>query len=209
MIDRAALSAKVRRVLGASSMARAMSDVHESEPFRLANSPSHLLHRAEQLAADRFTQLVGGDGVTLRQFAVLAAIAENPGLSQSDLVRATGIDRSTLADMMNRMEKRGWVLRSDSLLDGRALSVRLAAAGSMILAAATQHARAADAAIMDSLPRTKRRPFLNTLTKLAKASEEAAAKLERDLKREAKRAARVKQKRRKHRKDRQHEREKA
>lgn len=178
-------------------MARAMSDLPEAEPFKLAQSPSHLLHRAEQLAADRFTQLVGGDGVTLRQFAVLAAIAENPGLSQSDLVRATGIDRSTLADMMNRMQKRGWVLRTASLLDARALSVRLAASGSMILAAATQYARAADAAIMDSLPRTKRRPFLNTLTKLAKASEEAAAKLERELKRDAKRAARAQQKARK------------
>jgi DNA-binding MarR family transcriptional regulator len=173
-----------------------MSDQTESEPFRLATSPSHLLHRAEQLASDRFTQLVG-DNVTLRQFAVLAAIAENPGLSQSDLVRATGIDRSTLADMMTRMEKRGWVARTASVSDARALSVRLAAAGSTILAAATQYARAADAAILDSLPRTKRRPFLNTLTKLAKASEEAAAKRERELKRDAKRAAREKQKSRK------------
>ena len=94
MIDRAPLSVKVRRVLGAGSMARVMSDQMESELFRLAHSPSHLLHRAEQLAADRFGQLVGADGVTLRQFAVLAAIAENPGLSQSDLVRATRVAES-------------------------------------------------------------------------------------------------------------------
>ncbi|HVV31965.1 MAG TPA: MarR family transcriptional regulator [Vitreimonas sp.] len=174
-----------------------MSDGSEAEPFRLAQSPSHLLHRAEQLAADRFAQLVGSDGVTLRQFAVLAAIAENPGLSQSDLVRATGIDRSTLADMMNRMEKRGWVVRTASVLDARALSVRLAASGSTILAAVTPYAHAADAAIVDSLPRTKRRSFLNMLGKLAKASEEATAKLERDLKRDAKRAARGKQKHKK------------
>jgi len=72
--------------------------------------------------------------------------------------------------------------------------VRLAAAGSTILAAATQYARAADAAILDSLPRTKRRAFLNTLTKLAKASEEAAAKLERENKRDAKRAKRQREK---------------
>lgn len=189
-------------------MARGIADRPEAEPFRLAQSPSHLLHRAEQLAADRFTQLVGGDGVTLRQFAVLAAIAENPGLSQSDLVRATGIDRSTLADIMNRMEKRGWVVRTASVQDARALSVRLAGSGSMVLAAATQYARAADAAILDSLPRTKRRPFLNTLTKLAKASQEAAAKLERDLKRDAKRAARAKQKERKHRRKRRQAQEK-
>jgi DNA-binding MarR family transcriptional regulator len=179
-----------------------MSDEAESEPYRLANSPSHLLHRAEQLASDRFAQLVG-DSVTLRQFAVLAAISENPGLSQSDLVRATGVDRSTLADMMNRMEKRGWVSRTASVSDARALSVRLAAAGSTILAAATQHARAADTAILDPLPRTKQKSFLNTLTRLAGESDKAAARREKEAKRDAKRAAREKRKSRKARRKRQ------
>lgn len=163
-----------------------MSNGPESEPFRLAASPSHLLHRAEQLASDRFTHLVG-DTLTLRQFAVLAAVAENPGLSQSELVRATGVDRSTLADMMTRMEKRGWVTRTTAPLDARAHAVRLAAAGVTILAAATQHARAADAAILDLLPRTKRRTFLNILSKLAKLSDEAAEKAERQARRQAKR----------------------
>jgi DNA-binding MarR family transcriptional regulator len=167
-------------------MARSMSDLPESEAYRLATSPSHLLHRAEQLAADRFTQLVG-DSVTLRQFAVLAAIAESPGLSQSDLVRATGVDRSTMADMMNRMETRGWITRVASTLDARARSVRLAASGVTLLAAATHHARAADAAILDALPKTKRRAFLTTLTKLAKISDEAAAKADREERKQAKR----------------------
>lgn len=172
-------------------MAR-MTDGPESGPYRLEDSPSHLLHRAEQLAADRFAQLVGDANITLRQFAVLAAIAESPGLSQSDLVRATGVDRSTMADMMTRMEKRGWIIRTASTVDARARAVRLAAAGVTILAAATHHARAADAAILDALPRTKRRTFLNTLTKLARISDEAAAKAERDARRQAKKDARDK-----------------
>lgn len=169
-------------------MARHM-DHPESEPFRLAASASHLLHRAEQLAADRFTQLVG-EQVTLRQFAVLAAIAEQSGLSQSELVRATGIDRSTLADMMTRLAKRGLVTRADSKVDARAYAVRLTPAGTQLLAAVTQHARAADAAILDLLPRTKRRTFLNTLTKLSRLAEQAAAKADRETKRQAKRDAR-------------------
>jgi DNA-binding MarR family transcriptional regulator len=175
-------------------MARSMSDP-ESEPFRLATSASHLLHRAEQLAADRFSQLI--DAVTLRQFAVLVAIAEQPGLSQSDLVRATGIDRSTLADMMNRLAKRGLVQRTESTQDARAYSVRLSASGAAILAAATQHARAADAAILDLLPRTKRRSFLATLTKLSRLAEQAAEKREREAKRQAKRDARKQRQQRK------------
>lgn len=173
-------------------MARSMSD-SESEPYRLAASASHLLHRAEQLAADRFAQLVG-EAVTLRQFAVLAAIAEHPGLSQSDLVRATGIDRSTLADLMNRLVKRGLADRKESPSDGRAYSVDLTPAGVALLKNATQHARAADAAILDLLPRAKRRAFLGTLTKLAQLAEEAAEKAERHARKLAKRQARQEEK---------------
>ncbi len=170
-------------------MARSMTDHPESEPYRLATSASHLLHRAEQLASERFTQLVNG-AVTLRQFAVLAAVHENSGLSQSDLVRATGIDRSTLADMMKGLENRGLVVRTPSTADGRAYSVRLTQSGAAILAAATQHARAADAAILDLLPRTKRKALVETLTKLSKLAAEAAEKAERAAKRQAKRQAR-------------------
>jgi DNA-binding MarR family transcriptional regulator len=173
-----------------------MSDHPESEPYRLATSASHLLHRAEQLAADRFAQLVG-ETLTLRQFAVLAAIAEQPGLSQSDLVRATGIDRSTLADLMNRLVKRGLVDRKESPSDGRAYSVLLTPLGVTTLKNATQHARAADAAILDLLPRAKRRSFLGTLTKLSKLAEEAAEKAERHARKLAKRQARDAQKARK------------
>ena len=178
----------MNRRAGLAAMGRSMSDEADAGPYRLAASPSHLLHRAEQLAADRFAHLGGGD-ITLRQFAVLAAIAGRPGLRQSDLVRETGIDRSTLAEMMARMEKRGWITRTAHALDQRAQSVHLSGAGATILAGATRHARAADAAILDALPRTKRKPFLNLLSKLAQVADDAVEKAERDAKREAKRVA--------------------
>ena len=66
----------------------------------LEQSPSHLLHRALQLALDLYAVETGPGAVTQRQYAVLAAVAEHEGLTQTDLVRATGIDRSTLADMI-------------------------------------------------------------------------------------------------------------
>jgi DNA-binding MarR family transcriptional regulator len=189
MIDRADRAVNLRQRLGRHKMARSTPDSAESEQYKLATSASHLLHRAEQLASDRFAQLAR-DTINLRQFAVLVAISEKPGLSQSDLVRATGIDRSTLADMLARMEQRELVVRTPSSSDGRAHSVLLGSTGGAMLSAMTRHARAADAAIVDLLPRTKRRTFLNTLTKLAKLAEEAAAKAERERKKQARREAR-------------------
>jgi DNA-binding MarR family transcriptional regulator len=207
MIEPASCGGKVRALSGAATMTRKTADPTESEPYRLALSTSHLLHRAEQLAADRFAQLVG-DAVTLRQFAVLAAVAETPGLSQIDLVRATGIDRSTLADMLNRMEKRVLIERATSEADARARSVTLTQQGRSAFLASIRHARAADAAILDMLPRTKAKSLQSILMKLAKLADEAVAKAERAARRQAKREARNK-KRDAKRKAREAEKEKA
>ena len=189
MIDRADRAANLRPALGRHNMARPTPDSGESDQFKLAGSPSHLLHRAEQLASQRFTQLVG-DTITLRQFIILAAISEQPGLTQSDLGRVTGVDRSTLADAMAKMETRGWVVRTPSTSDGRAYSLLLGQSGGTLLSATVQHARAADAAVLDLLTKTKGRSFIGTLTKIAKLAGAAALKAERDQKKLAKRKAR-------------------
>ncbi len=152
-----------------------MTDGKPTAEFALSQSVSHLLHRAQQLAADWFTKKAGDDGVTLRQFAVLAAISEIPGQSQTDLVRATGVDRSTLADMIGRMEKRGWVTRKTAAKDARAKSVTLTAAGKKTLIGATPFAQGADEAVLNAVPKARREMFLTTLEALASAVEAAAA----------------------------------
>jgi DNA-binding MarR family transcriptional regulator len=156
--------------------------------FALSQSASHLLHRAQQLAQDRFASNAGARDITLRQFAVLAAIAEKPGRSQTDLVGATGVDRSTLADMITRMEKRGWILRVTAADDARANAVTLASGGRAALAAAVPHAKAADDAILEAIPRADRRAFLDTLTKLSEAADAAAQAPQRAAKAPAKSA---------------------
>lgn len=159
--------------------------------FTLQDSVAHLLHRVGQLADERFTEL-SGDNLTLRQLAVLAAIAETPGLSQVELGRTVGVDRSTLADMVARLERRGWIDRTTSMLDARAQSVHLSTAGAAALAEAAAHASAADDAILDLLPRSKRKSLLGTLTKLTKRIDERGKKRDRQAKRKAKRSGRKK-----------------
>ena len=92
--------------------------------FNLNTSPSHLLHRAQQIAANHSAAALKSAGLTLRQFSVLSALSGNEGVSQSDLVNATGIDRSTLADMVARMEAGGMRLTGHGLPACRAQSPR-------------------------------------------------------------------------------------
>ena len=133
----------------------------------LERSPSHLLHGALQLALDVYAEEVGSGGLTQRQFAVLAAAAERHGLTQTDLVRATGVDRSTLADMIARLIKRGLLTRERSTDDARANAVALTDEGRAALAEAAPRVEAADARILAALPTGKRDGFLTQLHALA------------------------------------------
>lgn len=122
-----------------------------AEPAVLARSPIHLLHRAGQCAADIFTAEMAGLDLTPRQFAVLLTVSMNEGLSQTDLVMLTGIDRSTLADIVRRMLKKGLLQRRRTREDARAYAVKLTDEGMRVLAAARPKVEAVDARILLAL----------------------------------------------------------
>lgn len=132
----------------------------------LGGSVTHLLHRALQLALDYHSEAAGPGAVTQRQYTVLAAAAAQDGLTQNDLVRATGIDRSTLADLVARMLVKGLLVRERSATDARANSVRLSEAGRTALAAGATPATAADSRLLGSLSAKKRDGFLKALAAL-------------------------------------------
>lgn len=150
----------------------------------LDRSPSHLLHRALQRALDVYAETAGPTAVTQRQYAVLAAVSAREGLTQADLVRATGIDRSTLAELVARMLGKGLLARERSNEDGRANTVSLTDKGRTALAEAEPRAHAADEAIMKLIPSGKRSGFLAALRALGaerlKPGEEKAPKGKKD-----------------------------
>lgn len=145
----------------------------------LERSPSHLLHRALQLALDIYAEELGPNAVTQRQYAVLAAVAAHEGATQTDLVRITGIDRSTLADMAARMIAKGLLERERSTLDARANAVRLTELGRAELEAAQPKVAAADARLLKLVAGGGRRGALvDLLRDLTRAGEAAAGEPE-------------------------------
>lgn len=129
-------------------------------------SVSHLLHRAVQIADDLHVEQAGAEGLTPRQFAVLTAVAEAEGATQSQLVRSTGVDRSTLAELLTRLMARGLVSRLRSPSDARANQVSLSEAGRALLASAQPFAATADLALLSRLPKDRRARFLKDLRRL-------------------------------------------
>jgi DNA-binding MarR family transcriptional regulator len=120
-------------------------------PGAVDRSIIHLLHRASQRATEIFALETRSFDITARQYAVLMAVAQQEGLSQTDLVRLTGIDRSTLADVVQRLLRRGIIEREKTTQDGRTYAVTLSAHGHELLEAIKPHARRADRTVLSCL----------------------------------------------------------
>ena len=136
---------------------------------RLERSPIHLLHRAGQCAGDIFQAEMSTGDLTPRQYAVLVTVAHNEGLSQTNLVDRTGIDRSTLADIIRRMLKKGLIQRRRTKEDARAYAVKLSEEGWKTLKSAEPLAKRIDDKIMAALPNSSRERFLQDLNVIVAA----------------------------------------
>jgi DNA-binding MarR family transcriptional regulator len=130
---------------------------------QLERSAMHLLHRAGQCAADIFASEARTSGLTPRQFAVLMVVADEEGLTQTDLVERTGVDRSTLADIVARLLGRGLIQRRRAKDDGRAYAIKLTPQGAKALREVQPGAAAADQKLLANLPLAKRQEFLDIL----------------------------------------------
>jgi MarR family transcriptional regulator, temperature-dependent positive regulator of motility len=127
----------------------------------------HMLHRASQAGDYIFALSIGEADLTARQFAILLAIASNEGGTQSDLVNQTGIDRSTLSDVVHRLQDRGLLSRTRSATDARAYVVKLTDGGVQALHAATLAAERVDQQLLESIGEGKRDELLDLLRLIA------------------------------------------
>ncbi len=136
---------------------------------KLDRSPIHLLHRAGQCAGDIFQGKLGTTDLTPRQFAVLVTVAHNEGLSQTHLVEKTGIDRSTLADIVRRMLKKNLLQRRRTREDARAYAVKLTDEGWRTLRSVEPTTIEVDNIILGALEHSDREQFLDSLNTIVVA----------------------------------------
>jgi DNA-binding MarR family transcriptional regulator len=94
----------------------------------------HELTRSVMTTADSFLRegqrLFRPHGITAAQYNVLSALAAaGDGISQRELGDVLVVDRSNVTGLIDRMEKAGWVRRTNDPDDRRVYRVRLTAAG--------------------------------------------------------------------------------
>ncbi len=133
----------------------------------LYDMPGHLIRRAQQISTALFTEECAGFDLTSVQYAALYAIAMNPQVDATRLSALIAFDRSTIGDVLERMEAKGWIERTPSDQDRRAKLVRLSPAGRRLLRKVTPAVRRVQERMLAPLPPADRDTIIRLLARLA------------------------------------------
>ncbi|MGE4544514.1 MAG: MarR family winged helix-turn-helix transcriptional regulator [Pedobacter sp.] len=100
--------------------------------FDIEKSVGFMLSKAHQRLFSHLGEVLNPYGITAKQFALLAFLWKQDGLSQTELSERSEIDRTTLSGMVDRLEKAGLVQRDPSPEDRRAFLLRLTEQGAAL-----------------------------------------------------------------------------
>ncbi len=125
------------------------------------------LRRAQVALFRDFAAATEEYDITPGQFGVLILVDATPGLNQTELGEAMGVDRSTVVAVIDRLQKRGLVERRAVPADRRSHALHLTAPGRQLLARMIPAVRAHEARFAGHLADAERRELTALLKKLA------------------------------------------
>lgn len=141
-------------------------------PVALETLPGHHIRRLHQIAVAIFLQETEAHGLTPVQYAALQTVANQPGIDQRTLAGRIGLDTSTVAGVLDRLEARALLQRSASPLDRRVRLLTLGESGATLLADVEPAMRRAQQRILFPLPKAERDEFMRMLRVLVEANNE-------------------------------------
>lgn len=116
-----------------------------------------------------FRRRIAPIGVTPDQFTALRTLLEHEkvGFTQSELTRQMGSDPNTIASLVLRMERAGWIHRARHELDRRAYHLKITAVGRTKYKQARKIAVALQEELLADWSDNKREEFLLNLAQIA------------------------------------------
>ena len=128
--------------------------------------PGHLIRRLQQIAVALFMLETERLDLTPIQYASLAAIAAVPNLDATRLSTLVALDRATLAQVLERLEAKRFILRVGSKEDRRIKRLAITPRGRKVLGAAEPGVRRAQRRILSPLKARERIAFMRMLEHL-------------------------------------------
>jgi DNA-binding MarR family transcriptional regulator len=123
----------------------------KSTPLALADDLGLMLSRLGTVTRLKMAEALSPLNHTMRQFAVLRALAADEGLSQAALGERLQIDASSIVLVLDECQKAGWAERRPSPTDRRRYALHLTPEGRRVLIRAQEAANKAQARLFAPL----------------------------------------------------------
>jgi DNA-binding MarR family transcriptional regulator len=141
----------------------------------LLGRPGFLIRRLHQLHGALFLEETRGFNITPVQYSLMTALATRGELEQNSLALEIGLERTSVAEVVPRLQRRGLLTRRRSADDGRVKLVRLTHKGSALLRRMVVRVRRAHDRTIDQLTKPERDLFLLQLIELVEANNEVGS----------------------------------
>ena len=136
--------------------------------------PGHLIRRVHQASTAYFAEECGGE-LTAVQYAALVAIGSHPGIDATRLSEIIYFDRSTIGDVLDRMEGKGWIRREYTSSDRRIKRLDLSSAGQEVLQHVEPGIRRVQDRLLAPLTAAEAKTLVRLLGKMADGDEDDGA----------------------------------
>ena len=129
----------------------------------------YALRRAQMAAVAQFLEAFKEIDLRPTQLAVLTIISENPGVRQTEVCDALGIQKANFVPLLNELERRGLALRRSVAADRRSSALHLTPLGNVTLQRALTIHEAYENRFVTRLGRRGRDQLLALLNKVMEA----------------------------------------
>ncbi len=145
-----------------------------AERFPLWKRPGYLIRRLHQIHYAIFFEECADFGITPVQYGLLTVLSTNPNSDQVALAHLVGIDRTNVADVLRRLERRGLISRTTAPTDRRMLLACLTREGERLVEAMHPAMARAQERLLEALGKRERETFVMTLMLLLESNNNLA-----------------------------------
>lgn len=135
----------------------------------LMDHPGFLIRRAFQIFCGLYDDVLGEQGLSHAQWAVLVALGAFPGIDQTQLARAAGIDKTSSGRAVDYMVGEGLVAVTPAAGDRRRKALRLTGQGEALLERAREGSARFRDRVTERLSPEQRTALVETLRTFVRA----------------------------------------
>ena len=134
--------------------------------------PGHLIRRCHQISVALFLQECARFGVTPQQYAVIRVLDDNDGVDQITLAGLAALNRTTVGELVARMEDAGFLRRVDSRDDRRVKNLFITKQGRDLIKNVDASVYRVQERLLEPLNKTERKQFIDCLARIANVNNE-------------------------------------